>query len=104
MSNAKAASGLFRAGRSACGRMAHRHALKETIEKKRTANCKAHFQGRRAEPIRKGRINMRIILGTGKRCIRKAINKNVRLYGKQPERNENLKIVNTPANYDEETA
>lgn len=48
MSNAKAASGLFRAGRSACGRMAHRHALKETIEKKRTANCKAHFQGRRA--------------------------------------------------------
>lgn len=47
---------------------------------------------------------MRIILGTGKRCIRKAINKNVRLYGKQPERNENLKIVNTPANYDEETA
>ena len=36
--------------------------------------------------------------------VQKWFKKTFPCYGKQPERNENLKIVNTPVNYDEETA
>ena len=36
--------------------------------------------------------------------VQKWFKKTFLCYGKQPERNENLKIVNTPVNYDEETA